>query len=75
MSCAGQYKLFECSRVLSSCFNAYVLSTLKYCAPMCISSAESRLSLVDRAIRSAEMLCEAELCTLRHRSRVSEFAL
>ena len=24
-------KLFDCPRVLKSCFNAYVLSSLKYC--------------------------------------------
>ena len=27
-------KLFECSRVLKGCFNAYVLSRLEYCAPV-----------------------------------------
>ena len=26
-------KLLDCSRVLKSCFNAYVLFSLKYCAP------------------------------------------
>ena len=26
-------KLFECPRVLKSCFNAYVLSSLEYCTP------------------------------------------
>ena len=26
-------KLFDCPRTLKSCFNAYVLSSLEYCAP------------------------------------------
>ena len=32
-------KLFDCPRVLKSCFNAYVSFSLKYCAPEWISSA------------------------------------
>ena len=33
--------LFDYPRVLKSCFNAYVLSSLEYCAPVWMSSAES----------------------------------
>ena len=28
-------KLFDCPRVLKSCFNAYILSNLEYCALVC----------------------------------------
>ena len=60
-------KLFDCLRVLKSCFNAYVLSSLEYCAPLCISSAESSLGLLDRIVRSVERLFE--LCCLGHRRK------
>ena len=33
-------KLFDCSCALKSCFNAYVLSNLEYCAHMLMSSFE-----------------------------------
>ena len=52
-----------------SCFNAYVLPNLEHCASVWMSSAESHLSLLDRVVRSAERLCEDELCCLRHRRR------
>ena len=32
-------KLFDCPSALKSCFNAYVLSNLEYCAPARMSSA------------------------------------
>ena len=57
-------KLFDCPRVIKSCFNAYVLPSLKYCAPVLISSAESHLGLQDGAVRSAELLREGEICFL-----------
>ena len=49
--------LFVCPRVLKSCFNAYILPNLEYCAPVWMPSLESYLSLVDRVVRSVERLC------------------
>ena len=46
-------KLFDCKRVVKSYFNAYVSSSLKYCALLWMSSANSHLGLLDRAGRSA----------------------
>ena len=57
-------KLFDCMRVLKSCFNAYVLPNLEYCAPVWKLSAESHLSFLDSVVRNAEELCEGELCCL-----------
>ena len=57
-------KLFDCPRVLKSCFNAYALSSLEYCAPLWMSSAESNLGLLDSTVCSAKKLCEGELCFL-----------
>ena len=37
-------------------------ATLKYCAPMWKSSAKSHLGLLNSVVRSAERLCEGELC-------------
>ena len=37
-------KFFDCSRVLKSCFNAYVLSNLQHCAPVWMPPAGSHLS-------------------------------
>ena len=54
-------KLFDCPRVLKGCFNAYVLSTWEYCAPVGMSSAEFRLRLFVSTVRYAETLCEGEL--------------
>ena len=34
-------RLFDCPSVLEICFNAYVFSSLKQCAPVWMSSAES----------------------------------
>ena len=47
-------KLFDCSCVLKSCFNANVLIKLGYCAPVWLSSAESHLGLLDSIVRCAE---------------------
>ena len=58
--------LFDCPRLLKSCFNTYVLPNLEYCGSMWMSSAESHLSLLDSVVRSAEKLCEGDLCGLRH---------
>ena len=44
-------KLFDCSRVINSDFNACVLPNLEH----------SPLSLLNGAVRSAERLCEGEL--------------
>ena len=60
-------KVFDCPRVLKSCFNAYVLSSLDYCAPVWMSAAEYDLSLLENTFRSADRLCEGELCCLAHR--------
>ena len=50
-------KLFDYPRVLKSCFNAYILSSLEYCAPVLVSSAESNLGLLDSVVRIAERMC------------------
>ena len=47
-------KLFDCSRVLNNCFNAYILSNLEYYAPGRMSSAGSNLSFLDRVVRRPE---------------------
>ena len=64
-------KLFDCPRVLKSCFNVYVLFSLKYCASVWISSVESHLGLLNSIARSAERLCGGEHCCLRHRRKLS----
>ena len=69
LSCAGHESYFG-PRVLKSCFNAYVLPNLEYCAVVWMSSVESLLSLLNCVVRSAEMLCEIELCFLGHRRKV-----
>ena len=64
-------KLFDCPRVLKSCFNEYVLSTLECCALVWMSSEESHLGFLDSMVHSAERLCEGELCSLAGRKKVS----
>ena len=54
-------KLFDCPRSLKGSFNAYILSALKYCTPVWMSSAKSHLGLLDSIVCSAERLCESEL--------------
>ena len=68
-------KLFDCPRVLKSCFNVYVLSSLEYCAPAWMPLAESHLGLLDSIFRREERLCEGELCSLAHRRKVSALCL
>ena len=68
-------KLFNCPRVLKSCYNAYVLSSLEYCAPMRMFSVESHLGLLVSSILRAERLCEGELSFLKHRRKVSVLCL
>ena len=63
-------KLFDCLRVLKSCFNVYVLSSLEHCAPVWMSSTESHLGLLDSMARRAEGLREGELCNLAYRRKV-----
>ena len=46
-------KLFNCPRVLKGYFNAYVSTSLEYCVPVWLSSAESHLDLLDSIVRSA----------------------
>ena len=67
----GSGKLFDCPRVLKSCFNAYVLSSLASCTLVCKSSTEFYLSLLDKLVRRAENLCEGEHCCLGYRRKVS----
>ena len=53
-------KLFRYPRVLKICFNAYALSSLEYCDPVCLPSAESHLGLLDSIVHCAERLREGE---------------
>ena len=53
-------ELINCSRVLKGCLNKLVLFNLEYFAPMCMSSLESHLSLLNRVLRSAERFREGE---------------
>ena len=46
-------KLFDCSHVPKSCFNAYPLSSFEYCSLVWMSSAGSNLGLLDKIVRSA----------------------
>ena len=62
-------KFFHCPRVLNTCFHVYVLSNLEYCVSVRMSSAEFHLSLLDRFVHSAEVLCDGELCCLGPRKR------
>ena len=64
-------KVLDCPRVLKSCINAYVLSSLEYCALAWMSSVESHLGLLYSVVRIAEGLCEGELCCLGYRRKVS----
>ena len=68
-------KLFDCLRVPKSIFSTYVLPHLEYCATVWMPSAESYLSLLDSVVRSAETLCEDELCCLGHRKKVNALCL
>ena len=68
-------KLLDCPRVLKSCFNAYVLFSLEYCAPVWMSSVESHLGLLDSIVCSAERWCEGELCNLAHRRKIGGLSL
>ena len=68
-------KPFDCPRVLNGCFNAFVMSSLEYYAPVRTSSTESHLRLLDSIVYSAEWLCEYELCSLGRRRKVSVLCL
>ena len=68
-------KLFDCPRMFKSSFNAYVLSSLEYWSPVWMLSAEPHLGLLDSIIRSAERLCEGELCSLAHRRKLNALCL
>ena len=68
-------QLFDCPRDVISCFNTYVLSSLEYCAPVQMSSAESHLSLLDSTVRSEVELCEGDICCMQHRRQISTFCL
>ena len=62
--------LFYCPRVTKSCFNAYFLSSLEYCAPVRTSSVESQLGSLDSIVPRAERLCESEICCSGPRRKV-----
>ena len=62
-------------RVLKSCFNVYVLTSLEYFVNVRMSSAKSHLVLQDSIVHRAEKLCEREFCYLRHREKVSALCL
>ena len=68
-------KLFAYLRVLKGCFYAYVLNSLEYCAPVWTLSAEFHLRLLHSIVRSAEKLCEGELCCLVHKRKGSFLCL
>ena len=68
-------KVSQLSAEFKSCFNAYVLSSVEYCAPVWMSSAESHLGLLDSVVRSVEKLCEGELFCLEHRRKVTDLRL
>ena len=68
-------KLFDCSRVVKSCFDVFVLSYLGYCASVWMSSAEPRVCLLERMIHRAKRLCEGKLRCLVHERRVSVLCL
>ena len=67
--------LFDCPRVVKSCYNTYVLFSRDYCAPVWMSSEESHLGLLDNVVRSEEKLCGCELCCLGLRRNVSALCL
>ena len=62
--------LFDCPRVFKGCFNKYDLTSLEYCASVWMSSAKSHVGLLDYIFRSAERLCQGELCCLEHRKKI-----
>ena len=68
-------KLFDCLSVLKNGFNAYILSSLEYCAPVWMSSAESHFGLLDNIVCGAERFIEGKLCCLAHRRKVSNLCL
>ena len=61
--------------MLKSYFNADVLSSMEYCAPVWMSSVESHLDLQDSVVCSAERLCKEKVCCLEHRRKVSALCL
>ena len=61
--------------MLKSCFSAYVLSSLEYCAPVWMSSAEYHLGLLSSIVCSEESLRDGELCCLGHRRKVIALCL
>ena len=68
-------KSFNFSCVLKSCYGAYVLFSLEYCAPVWISSADSHLSALDSIVRSSERLCEGGFLYLAHGRKASALCL
>ena len=64
-------KIFGTNEVITTCFRAYVLSRLEYCAPARGSAAKSYFKLLDWVVRGAEVLCGVGLCNLVHRRQVS----
>ena len=74
VSCAEQESnliVHVCSKAVSM----HVFFSLEYCAPVWISSAESHLDLPGSIVRSAERLCEDELCNVAHRRKASALYL
>ena len=67
-------KLLDCPRVLKICFNAYVLSSLEYRAPVWMSSAGSHLGLLDSVVCNAEG-CEGKLVFWGTEVRISALCL
>ena len=64
VSCPDQVSyliLLVSPRLLKSCYNTYVLSSLEYCAPVWMFSEESQLEVLDSVVRSTERLCGGEL--------------
>ena len=54
-------KIFDTKKLLTTCFRAYLLSRLDFCAPALGSAAKSYLKLLDGVVRRAEVLRDASL--------------
>ena len=67
--------LFDCPRVLKNWFNTYVLSSLQFCEPVWMSSAESLWGLLGSVVHSAVRSGEGELCCLGHKRKASALYL
>ena len=67
-------KLLDCLRVFKG-YSMHMFCPAWSIVPMWTPSAESQLGLLNSIVRSAERLCEGQLCYLAHRKKVGTLCL